>query len=267
MQLGDYITDTRSLLHDSNGQFLSTEQLTRWINSGRNQVAKISGCLRVLVAGQATFGGAVQSGSFIPGAATPGMEIGPATTDTTVLPTANPTNRFLTIPGVEKYSYDYANAYVKKWNAGYQGIIDVIDLAISWGGIRPSMAWWPWEDLQAYGRSYNIGVTSYPFFWSVMNDGQRGQVWLFPAPSQALDMEWDCTCMPTPIYSDGDYDALPDSFSGAVKFYAAALSYLSSQRPGQAAIMRGEFMDHLGIDRAAADRGKTPDFYWGQGIP
>lgn len=267
MQLGDYITDTRSLLHDVNGQFLSTTQLTRWINSGRNQVAKISGCLRVLVPGQSPFGGVGQAGSIIPGGAAAGQELGPGSNDTTVLPSAIPTNTFLTIPGVEKYSYAMANQYVKRFNAGLKGIVDVIDLTASWGGsMRPALSWLPWDDLQAYARAYSVGVNSYPFYWSVMNDGQNGQVWLFPTPSQANEMEWDCTCLPLPLYSDGDYEAIPENFAGAVKFYTAALAYLSSQRPGQAAIMRGEFMDHLGIDRAAADRGKTPDYYWGTGI-
>jgi hypothetical protein len=265
--LGWYLTDTASLLRDAQFQFTTKTQLTRWINSGRNQVAKLTGCLRVLVPGQAPFGGVGQAGSIIPGGAAAGTELGPASTDTTVLPSAIPTNSFLTIPGVEKYSYAMANQYVRRFNAGLKGIMDVIDLSVAWGGIRPTLAWWPWEDLQAYGRSYNTGVTSYPFYWSVMNDGTNGQVWLFPTPSAVGEMEWDCTCLPLDLNSDGDYDAIPENFAGAVKFYAAGLSYLGSQRTGQAALMGQLFLDHLGIDRASSDRGKTPDFYFGSGIP
>jgi hypothetical protein len=245
--LEQYIFDTADLLHDSRHGFWSRKQLTRYINLARAQVAVLSGCIRIPVPGQAPFGGGGVAGTMIPGGATPGLD---------------DTDSFQTIPGVERYSYDFANEYVRAQNANVKGVGDVIDVAVSWGGIRPAIDWLPWEDLQAYARSYNLGVTSYPFLWSTYGDGERGQVWLFPVPTNQLEMEWDTFCVPTDIFTDSDYDALPSPFSTYVPFYAAHLAYLNSQRLGQAAAMLNLFQANSGLARVAADRGKTASYYW-----
>lgn len=51
MNLGEYITDTRRLLHDATGQYWSDQELTDYINQGRNRVAQDSKCLRQLATG------------------------------------------------------------------------------------------------------------------------------------------------------------------------------------------------------------------------
>lgn len=48
MTLDEYLTRCRDRLHDDNGNFYSTTKLTRWINQGRQEVAKRSRCVRVL---------------------------------------------------------------------------------------------------------------------------------------------------------------------------------------------------------------------------
>jgi hypothetical protein len=138
----------------------------------------------------------------------------------------------------------------------------------------------PWEDLQAYARSYNIGVFSYPFLWSSNGSGTKGQVWLFPVPQMwpppgtvaslinqfpggQGEMEWDVTCLPTWLASDSDYEALPESVTDAVAYFAAHLAFLGSQRFGMAAVMKTLFEEKLGIDNTAGDRGKTDAYYYG----
>lgn len=49
MVLSDYITDTRRLLHDATGQYWSDQELTDYINQGRNRVAQDTKCLRQLL--------------------------------------------------------------------------------------------------------------------------------------------------------------------------------------------------------------------------
>ena len=49
----------------------------------------------------------------------------------------------------------------------------------------------------------------------------------------------------------------------AVKYGAAALSFLTSQRYAQAQVMEGLFMEAIGSARVAFDRGKTPSMYDG----
>lgn len=258
MGLAQYITETRAILRDRAGLFTPESDLINWINSARREAAELTGCLRCLVPGASSFGGGAQPGSLIPGGATPGA-----------LPDSDPnaiqsqtTNTFQTIPGVEKYSFKFANEYLRQTHAGVDSIIDVIDIAVSWGATRPSMSWMPWDDLQAYGRAYNVGVFSYPMIWSTDGDGENANVWLFPCPQTYDEMEWDCTATPKELYTDGDYEAIPRSFQKAIKFGAAKLAYMGSQRFGIADLMQDQFLRNLGITRAASDRGKVQNYYW-----
>lgn len=255
--LNQYLQDVASLLRDNNFLFNSKTQLTRYINKARDQVAIQTGCIQALIYGQAPFGTTSVPDTGTPGAAYPGTPI---------------VQNFSTLVGVEKYSYGYALPFLKKTTQGVRGILDINDVAVSWGGTRPSLNWIPWEEMQAYARSYNIGVNSYPFLWSTLGSGSKGQVWLFPIPQitsgglnvgQAGEMEWNTSCLPSALYNESDYEALPEPFTEAVKFYAAGLAFLGSQRYAMAQVMREEFNEQLGIDNAAVMRGRVPDYYWG----
>lgn len=262
MALTNYLTETRDLLRDSNGLFFTDAQIKRYVNSARTQIAKVTACLQILVTGQSPFGSTAQAGSAIPGAMAPGMlpgNLDDAENSSGAESTSS--NSFQTIPGVELYPFKFANPYVRDANAGVKGILDVQDVAISWGGIRPALSWVPFADLQAYARSYNLGVTSYPFYWSTFGDGENGQVWLFPVPNQALEMEWICSCAPKDLNTDNDVEIIPSNFTDAVKFFAAYLGFLSSFRSGQALIQLNYFEDFLGLDRTSSDRGKTSSYY------
>lgn len=256
MALQNYIEELRDLLRDANGQFYSTTSLTRYINGARTQIAKITGCIRVLVPGSAPYGNQALSGEAVSGGAMSGA-LGSSNDQTSL---------FNCVPGQEMYPFSGVNPLVKQLYGGVKGIVAVNDVAVSWGGIRPSLAFIPWSELQAYARSYNVGVSSYPFYWSVMNDGEAGQVWLFPFPSAIAEMEWDCNCVPMPLYSDADVEALPSPWKDGVKYWAARLAYLSSNRFGMAQLMKEEFKEHIGIDRVSVDPGKTPDYYWSQDV-
>lgn len=256
--LSDYLTDVSLLLRDSNYLFNSQTTLTRYINKARDQVAKQTGCLCTVVAGQAPFGNTASPGSLVPGAGQPG----------------SPSyQKFTTITGVEKYSFSYAKPFLLANNAGLRDIIDIVSVSVCWGGNTPSLNWMPWEDLQAYARSYSVGVTSYPFLWSTLGSGTKGQVWLFPIPQEtaffstanaaapAGEMEWQVTCLPSYIYDSSDYEVIPEPFTDAIKYYAAGLAFLGSQRFAMAATMKALFNESLGIDNVASDRGKTDSFY------
>jgi hypothetical protein len=247
VNLSDYQIDTAALLHDSNNLFTPIFQLNRWINGARNQIAQDTGCLRCLVAGQAPFGASAQAGSAVPGGAVPGTP---------------PTNGFQTIAGQEVYAYALANEYVSQQYRGYGQVIDVFDVAVSWGGaIRPVQNWMPWDNLQAYARSYNVGVFSYPFVWSDTGTGQNGRIWLWPAPSNVNEMEWDCFCIPKPIYTNDDFDAIPEIHQHAVKYWAASLALFASMRYEAADVMKQEYYRKIQTTSASSARARVADYY------
>jgi hypothetical protein len=61
--LSNYITDTRRLLHDVNGNFWTDAELTSYINEGRANTVRDSGCKRVLQTHTLTVG--VETISFV----------------------------------------------------------------------------------------------------------------------------------------------------------------------------------------------------------
>lgn len=265
MGLNWLLSDTAQLLHDQSFLFTSQAQMTRWINESRRQVAQHTGCIRRLISGQSSFGASAQPGAFVPGGAQPGA-IPSAVPASSGLAVANAavSSYLQTIPGQERYPYvGFFNPFAVQQHDGITGIIDIIELSVNWGGaVRPTLAWLPWDDLQAYARAYATQVTSYPYYWSCLDDGERGEVWMFPAPSTTGDIEADAFCVPKDLATDSDYDAIPPGFQNAVKFGAASLAFMSSGRYAQAEYMKGLFMERLGTGRVAADRGKTPNYYW-----
>ncbi len=247
MSLQDYIIDTSALLHDTNNLFTPLSMLKRYINSAREQVAQETHCLRALVSGQASFGNQAQAGSAVPGGAVPGML---------------PTNSFQTIAGQEMYPYAYGNQALQQQYQGFQSIIDLVGVAVSWGGsVRPVQNWMPWDELQAYARSYNIGVFSYPYCWSDTGTGQLGKVWFWPAPSTVTEMEWDAICLPTPLYTNDDFDALPEQFRKPVKFWAARLAKMASNQYEAAQFYEDEYRKQIGSAAASFARMRVPDYY------
>jgi len=253
------------LLRDSGNQFTSLSLLTSYINQARIEIAKRTASLNVLVTGQSPFGTSAQPGSAIPGAMVPGML--PATAANNANAAGQPataSNGFVTIPGVEYYSYRYAKPFLQAQYEGYDSIIYVSDISISWGGsFRPTIDWMPWGQLQAFCRSYSPGVMTYPSVWSQLGVGENGQVWVFPVPinSTYAEMEWQCVCTPKALNNNSDFEALPDIYHGCVKYYASYLSLLSQQRTGLSQVMRDLFEEQILINGVAGDWGHGETWY------
>ena len=260
-ELAQYLNDTSELLHDQNYLFGSQKQLIRWINEARRQIAQRTGCIMRLVAGQSAFGASAQPGIAIPGALQPGALPGALPAGSVQLAAIN---TLQTIPGVERYPYQgFFNPYLRQTYAGCHAIIDTISCSVNWGGaVRPTLAWLPFEDLQAYARAYATLVTSFPYYWSVFNDGEFGEIWMFPCPSTTGDIELQATCIPIDLQTNDDFEAIPPGFRNAVKYGAAGLAFLTKFNYAQAQLMMDMMTERLGVGRVAVDRGKVPNYYW-----
>lgn len=262
--LSDYLLETTDITRDSQYQFTSQAQLIRFINRARRETAKHSACLEAVVTGQSAFGTSAQPGNMIPGAFVPGTLPGSASGNSNEPgAAATASNSFVTIPGLELYTYNYANPYLQAQYAGYDKVIYVFNISVAWGGYMPTLNWMPWDNLQAYCRSVNTGVTSYPYVWSAKGVGENGQAWLFPMPTNISfgTMEWQCICTPKPLYTNADFDALPEIYRSCVSYYAAYLVYMGQQRTGMAQVMRGLFEEQLQISGVASDFGHSESYY------
>jgi hypothetical protein len=263
MTLSQLIDDTAQLLNDPNFSFASRPQMLRWVNESRRNCAKRTGCIRRLITGQSAFGASAQPGYAIPGAMQPG-----ALTDAFPRAVSGTygavQNAMMTIPGVERYPFrGFFNPFLQAQYAGCDEVVDAVALSVNWGGTtRPTLDWLPWDDLQAYARAYAVLNTSWPSVWSVYNDGPDGEIWVFPVPSQATEMELDAFCLPKRVYTDDDVDAIPSGMQECLKFGAAALVFMARGRYAQAQMMENQFADQMGVARVAFDRGKTKSYYY-----
>lgn len=248
MQLSTYLNDFYTLIRDPQRLFVSTDTATGYINEARVQLSLLTDCVRRLIVGQPPFGAQAQPGSAVPGGAMPGSD---------------PNSTFATITNQERYPYiGFGNTYLNKQFDGLRGIRDVISVSVSWGGaVRPSLDWMPWEDFQAYCRSNQILVTNYPTVFSVYNDGEAGEIWMFPVPQSANEMEWDTFCTVGPLYSNDDFDAIPKPWDDTVKYFAAGRAFEASYRYGAADLMYSRFEERNQLRRGAVDRGKVPTRY------
>jgi len=272
MRLSLYLNDTAAIMNDPSYSFVSQFQMTRWINETRRLLAIESGCIRRHITGQSAFGAQSQAGQAIPSAVQPGAVPqafnyglgGPPSSGVSAPVPGAALGPMMTIPGAERYPYEgYFNPYLRQQHAGCLKVLDVIAVANSWGGVsKPTLDWMPWDEFQAYCRAYALLNQSYPSVCSVYNDGTLGELWIFPVPSQANDLEVDATCIPAPLYSDNDFDAIPpDSFDDNIKFGAAALCYLQTKRPSMAEVMAQQSGIQAIIKRTGADRGKSRTYY------
>jgi len=277
VRLSEYLNDTAVLMGDTTFSFNSQFQMTRWINEARRLLAMKTGCIQRLVSGQSAFGAQSQAGSAIPSAVQPnsvpgnfnfglGQPVGagsPINGPFGISVAGASLGPLMTIPGAERYPYEgFFNPYLRQQHAGCDKINDVISVANSWGGVsKPTLDWMPWDEFEAYCRAYAILNQAYPSVWSTLNDGTFGEVWIFPIPSQSNPIDVIATCLPTKLQTNDDFEAIPESFTDTIKFGAAALGYMSTQRTAMADSMAQQGGGYVLQQRAAADRGKTRSMY------
>ena len=88
-----------------------------------------------------------------------------------------------------------------------------------------------------------------PSFCAQYGRGTDGMFFMYPIPSQPYLMEWDCLCLPSDLTTDDDYEAIPQPWQDAVRFYAAAECFLDIQNMNAARTyytLFDEFMKRYG---------------------
>jgi len=197
--LSAYVAQVQSLLHDTTGAFYPLTSIQGWVNEGRQRVAFDTECIRVLP--------------------------------------PEGTNQNQTAANQQIYTFSSRNTLIQAANPGVSGIAWVRQVAVSWGSMKPAMVYMPWTRFNAELLSYATTVQGFPVAWSQYGEGASGTIYLWPTPSSAQAMDWDCVCYPINLASDSDTDAIPSPWDGMVQYYAAYLAYLFAQRQQDAQAM------------------------------
>lgn len=196
--LAQYVGDTQNLLNDMQGQFFAVPTLVSYINRARRKIARVSGCVRVLV--RAHTHPNQEQYSFH---------------EWTALVQAT--------PGVREVMAVRSLA---------------IAIGEGDGAWKPMWNRVVWSDFQARFRIWNrawIGTISYPGYYCQYGFGVSGSIYLAPIPSQEQPMEMDTSCMPFPLMTDDDPECIQHPWVDAVAYYAAFLALLQQQRQQDAA--------------------------------
>lgn len=174
--------------------------------------------------------------------------------------TATLTSFVQTVANQEVYPFSTFNTLIQGWYPGASSIIGVQSISASWGADKPTLDWTDFSSFQAYNRAWNYGQ-NYPAVWSQYGQGATGSVYLFPIPSQTLQMEWDCWLSPLPLSATQTADLIPDPWTEPVFYYAAYLAYLNAQRKDDANAMLAEFKRTMVEARQFVTPPRIPTMY------
>jgi hypothetical protein len=178
--------------------------------------------------------------------------------------TATVDNSCSTVPGQEVYKFATFNTLAQN-NAlfpGIQAVCGLFSVACSQGGTyKPMLTPKTWTEFQAYLRIYQNQAQNYPIYWSQYGQGIGGSFYLFPWPSQILQLDIDAWCIPVDLTTDATPEAIPLPFSDAVPYFAAYLALVDAQRMGDANEMKARADVYLQFSRAGVETPFVPEYY------
>lgn len=167
-----------------------------------------------------------------------------------------------TVVGQEEYTFAAASTVIQTpASNGYDKIIAVQGVDVSWGAWKPKMAFMDWSGFDAYYRAYNIASNNYPSVWSQYGRGAGGKVFLWPIPAVISPMEWDCYVTPIDLVDDTTADAVPEPWDTAVQFRAGWYAYNNAQRVDSARGADAQYRQFLLENGAGTTPARVPSYY------
>ena len=146
-------------------------------------------------------------------------------TGTGATATANVTQINLLNQGQEVYPFSGIDLTTQP---GCKAVYGVRGISIIYSGYRYSLECLAFSRYQIY-RAYPYSYQYTPAICSQFGQGTQGNFYFYPLPSQPLQAEWDCQCLPIDLMDDLSVEAIPDPWTDAVPYMAAHLAYLELQ--------------------------------------
>lgn len=112
---------------------------------------------------------------------------------------------------------------------GVKSVYAIQSVSILYSGFRYSLLCYSFSTYQALIRIWAHQWQYVPCVCAQYGQGTNGSFYVYPIPSQAYQMEWDCYCLPQDLITNLSVEAIPDPWTDAVAYYAAHLCYLSLQ--------------------------------------
>jgi len=267
VDLSQYITEVRRLLHDSAGNFWTDSELTSYINSARERVVRDTGCLRYIrqvnfLQNAETFNLSQLPNGYLGSVTVTSGGSGYANTAPTVTISApasvlgvqataqallDPTGDYVqyisvTNPGS---GYTAAPTITMTGSATADGVLattpernlDVLNVNIYWGNSRVPLQYRSWTQFNTELR-YWQNYIGRPIAFS--NYGQ-GQIYIQPVPDQIYVAELDTVVLPDPLVNNASVEVIIDPYTQPVKYYAAYMAKYQEQSYGEAEIFQAQY--------------------------
>ncbi len=131
--------------------------------------------------------------------------------------------------------------------SGISGVLAIRQLAVNVTSTTYKTLFvrsWPWFNRYFVANGTAI-AGALPTTWAQQAPGTGvGLIGVGPKPDSPYTVQADVVCTPSALVTNGDYDAIPAPFTDGVKFYAAYLAYLSSQRTTDANVMFQRYAEY-----------------------
>ena len=273
--LSSYITEVQRLLHDANSVFWSTQELTDYINDGRERVARDTGCLRTLqitatpisstgvAATVWTAGATVTAGQFLFN----NVFIYEVTVSGVLSSTAPPYPASgYTFPpsapfadGTATLQYSGPAEIIPYATIATGTTLDILNVNVYWGNSRIPLRYLPWSNFNAQLR-YWQNYVGRPVCFSVYG---QNTIYIGPVPDQAYVIEIDSTILPTALTlsNSNATDQIQDPYTTPVAFYAAYKAKYKEQSYGEAEIYKQEYLKHIQAVLNSVYTRRIPDPY------
>jgi hypothetical protein len=135
-----------------------------------------------------------------------------------------------TVIGQEVYNFQAFNPLLQGLGQGFDEILAINAISVSWGSMKPTLGRLEWGDYQARLRAYNVGAQGFPRVWSQLSRGTRGSFYLWPIPYQVAQMDLEVVASPTPLSlalpDSTQIEAIPKPWTLAVPYKAAETAVL-----------------------------------------
>lgn len=166
----------------------------------------------------------------------------------------------LSVTAFQQETYDFANFPIAVF-PGIKSVFSVIDVSIIYSNYRYSLPYYPFSVYQAFIRQYPRQYLYVPTMYTQLRQGASGSLLFYPIPNTRYQFEVDCLCLPYDLESDEDYEAIPEPWTDAVPWVAAALCYEELQNLNSARYYR-ELFDGYSRNYSQWTRGsKTNNIY------
>lgn len=145
---------------------------------------------------------------------------------------------------------------------GVESVYFVRSVSILYSNYRYSLPMYSFSVYQAMIRQYTANSYSYvPTFCSQFGQGTDGSLFMYPPPSQAYQLEFDCQCLPQDLLTNQDVEAIPRPWTDAVPYFAASRCYLELQNGNAARMYQDLFEKRMHDFGAYARPGRVTNPY------